>query len=83
MVAYKGENEVKGPRRSLVFKSQIILAYSDLVDSNKLINGKLIKLHFVEAILSFVSLVNHGNIRIFRKLFIFSQFHSSVNLKDL
>lgn len=59
MVGYKGEKEVKGARRISVSKSQIILAYSDLVDSNKSTNRELIKLHVIETILSFVSLDNH------------------------
>lgn len=59
MVGYKGEKEVKGARRISGSKSQIILAYSDLVDSNKSTNREIIKLHVIETILSFVSLDSH------------------------
>ena len=51
MVAYKGESEVEEARIP-VFKCQVILAFSDIVGSNKLTNKELIKLDFIEATLS-------------------------------
>lgn len=53
MTVYKEESEAKVVRTSVV-TCQLILAYSDTVDSNRETNKQLIKLHFIQATLCLV-----------------------------